>query len=366
MLHKDLLVVGAGPAGLTLANLSLPHIPVTIISSNLPDDKASSRASGLQPRTLDILDQIGVLARVRCQAIELLGNKIYVDGDQRYGFSFYDPKTQQHGLSIDQWRIERLLEEQLNSQGTAVQWGTTLIKLAPSEDHVEVTVRRPDQELEKWSCSFVVGCDGGRSIVRRSADISFPGETYQERSFMCEALVQGDLEAGYMHYFVGADSRLVLVPLNTRGLFKLSGALAPHATGSPEEQVQALVLKHGQGRLTLEHLTDFRTYSIHARIADKFVNDRLFLCGDAAHLFPPNGGQGMNVAIEDAAILANLFGLYSKTGNESSLSSYDGRAQEVRVRLDEVRASRSRFSYEGLRQGLGADKEQRRIEKEEL
>lgn len=367
MIEKDILVVGAGPAGLALSSVLLPEIPFTCISEVNQPKSTHSRATGIQPRTLEILRSAGILDAVRREALTLRGNVIYLDGQRIRAMSFFDPQTGEHGLSLDQRRIESLLTEKLKEQGRPVEWGLSLVGLESNSDSVTAEVQLKNGSTEQWRCQYVVGCDGGRSVVRRAAGIDFPGTTYDERSFVLDTLVSGDLEPGYMHFFVGKESRLVLVPLNDRGLYKASGALPPEASGSLEEQFQALVAQHGRGTLSAEPITPIFTYVMHARLADTFLrNERIFLCGDAAHLFPPNGGQGMNVALEDAFELAQAFNAFSSSRNHAILASYGERRQTVKEALKLVEASKERYSHSALSAGLDFEQEQRRIQCEEL
>lgn len=367
MIEKDLLIVGAGPAGLTLASALLPAVPATIISEPSRPRGTHSRATGIQPRTLEILSAVGIVEAVQREALTLLGNRVYVDGIERLSVSFYDPLTRQHGLSLDQRRIEALLEDRSAALGREVAWGTSLVDLHEDGNRIMAEVQRDDGSTELWGCRFVVGCDGGRSAVRKAAGIPFSGTTYPERSFVLDALVHGDLEPGFMHYFVGRSSRLVLVPLNGRGLFKVSGAFAPDAEGDDLQLLASLAREHGRGRLDIEPLTPCATYVMHARLADAFQrNSRIFLCGDAAHLFPPNGGQGMNVALEDAFELARAFNQLAQDGTLSGLERYEGRRIEVAKRLQDVVDAKSLYSYERLQAPLDPRAEQQRIESQEL
>jgi 2-polyprenyl-6-methoxyphenol hydroxylase-like FAD-dependent oxidoreductase len=367
MIEKELLIVGAGPAGLTLASALLPSVPATVISEHSRPQSFHSRATGIQPRTLDILSSVGIIDAVRREALTLLGNRVYVDGVERLAVSFYDPQTRQHGLSLDQRRIEKLLEDRSAKLGRDVAWGTSLVDLHEGNGRVMAEVQRDDGSTELWGCRFVVGCDGGRSAVRKAAGIPFSGTTYTERNFVLDGLVHGDLEPGFMHYFVGKETRLVLVPLNDRGLFKVSGAFAPNAEGDELALLAALAREHGRGAIDIEPLTPCTTYVMHARIADAFQrNGRIFLCGDAAHLFPPNGGQGMNVALEDAFELARVFNRLAEGAESSDLARYEGRRGEVAKRLQAVIDTKDLYSYERLQAPLDPSQEQRRIEREEL
>lgn len=367
MIEKELLIVGAGPAGLALSSMLLPKLPLTCISERQQTQVSHSRATGIQPRTLGILNTTGILDTVRREAVTLKGNIIYLDGEQIRAMSFFDPETGEYGLSLDQRRIESLLADKLTERGRSIEWGTVLVGLEDLGHSVRAEVQHENGSVEQWSCRRVVGCDGGRSAVRKLANIAFPGSTYEEQSFVLDVLMHGDLEPGYMHFFVGKDSRLVLVPLNDRGAFKASGALPPGGTGSLEEQFQRLVTVHGLGRLTAEPLTPINSYVMHARIADTFrVENRIFLCGDAAHLFPPNGGQGMNLALEDASELAMALNFFAESEDPTRLAAYSERREVAVKALASVVASKERYSYESLTAGVDFAREQRRIESEEL
>lgn len=367
MIQKDLVIVGAGPAGLTLGAALLPDIPATIISSAPDVTKSHSRATGIQPRTLAIFDSIGLLERVRQEALTLKGNKIYLDGKECYAVSFYDPIRGEHGLSLDQRRIESLLLDKLSKASRAVEWGTSLLALHESPQGIEATIRKPDDSIEEWNCQRIIGCDGGTSAVRRSANIPFSGKTYQEQNFVLDAQVHGDLDSGYMHYFVNAESRLVLVPLNGASLFKVSGAFSSSRDTNGIEALLDLVKCHGLGRLSIEPVTPIHLYSMHARCADTFQRDgRLFLCGDAAHLFPPNGGQGLNVALEDAYHLAELLNHAANHSDEDKLQEYQQRREIVSTNLQTVTETKDRYKYANLRMEFDQKAEQELIQRNEL
>jgi 2-polyprenyl-6-methoxyphenol hydroxylase-like FAD-dependent oxidoreductase len=372
--HKELLIVGAGPAGLVLNSALLPEIPVTHISVKSQGLSPHSRATGIQPRVSSILDSLGILERVKEAAITLTGNTIYVDGEKKYSVSFYDPVTKSHELSIDQRALEELIELHLSERNRQIEWESKLIALECENGEITADVLTPKGQ-ERWSCDYVVGCDGGRSIVRSCSGISFPGETYPENSFVLDGIVHGDLDRTSMHYFISKESRLVLVPIGRENLFKVSGAFPSHTTPTLSD-LAMIVANHSKGAFTIEPMTPIHTYQMHARMVTSLSqSDRIFLCGDAAHLFPPNGGQGMNVAIEDAHVLAQLFNKiamhYSSLASARScqnnpLQNYETRLSELTARLASVKAAKEKYSYNSLTSEFNVSEEQSRIEKDEL
>jgi 2-polyprenyl-6-methoxyphenol hydroxylase-like FAD-dependent oxidoreductase len=373
--HKEVLIVGAGPAGLTLAAALAPTIEATVISARPSTKVLHSRATGIQPRLVTILESLGVLDRVLESAINLTGNTIYVDGEQRYSVSFYDPVTKAHGLSLDQRLLERFIEEQLPSLGRSVNWTTRLRGIVRSHDSLIAEVE-DGRSIYQWECDYVIGCDGARSTVREAAGIPLLGITYDEVNFVLDGAIHGDLDPTSMHYFVAADSRLVLVPIGGKNVFKISGAL-PKTAGAPSSiSVAKLVAQHSRGRFWLEPLTAVSQYFMHAKIADTFsMEERVFLCGDAAHLFPPNGGQGMNVAIEDAYCLAALFNTLTAQRGEiaqgacaegNPLSGFNARRAQALERLEHAQATKANYSYEALTTTFDQAVEQSNLEAKEL
>lgn len=372
--HKELLVVGAGPAGLVLNSALLPEIPVTHISVKAQGLSPHSRATGIQPRVSSILDSLGILERIKEKAITLTGNTIYVDGEKRYSVSFYDPITKSHEVSIDQRILEELMELHLSEKNKRIEWDTKLLTLHRNEEEILVDVVTP-KGTERWSCDYVVGCDGGRSTIRTCTGIPFPGETYIEKNFVLDGIVHGDLDRTSMHYFISSESRLVLVPIGREKLFKVSGAFPSSSDPSPSI-LSEMVAQHSKGLFTIEPITPLHNYQMHARMVPTLSSgERIFLCGDAAHLFPPNGGQGMNVAIEDAFILAQLFNEISVRYpslasayhcKNNPLQNYQQRADEISTRLEAVKAAKEKYSYTSLQSEFNLSTEQSRINQNEL
>lgn len=362
----DLLIVGAGPAGLTLAHHAFQRdLSFRIIDSgSVVDRPLSSRATGIQPRLIQLLDALDILDQVRAEAIPLLGNSIYCDGKPVRTFSFFDARTGEHGLSLDQSRIESFLEQQLVKNGVVLERESEFLQQQQSEESVRSLVTGPGGEREEIESRFVIGCDGGRSAVRKSAGIAFPGHTYDELSFVSDGKIVGDVDPGFMHYCVAEDSRLVLVPLRREGHFKISGALPKGELQQGSELVSRLLLRHLGPRAELVELNAFRTYKMHARCADHFQDRRILLCGDAAHLFPPNGGQGLNVAMEDACALSDFL-IEACDAGVSVLRPYEARREMVLALLSDIRSTKDRYSYENVRQ-MDAELEQERIRRVEL
>ena len=349
-----------------LANLlARTHLKFVVIDKASPD-RRPSRATGLQPRLLELLQRLGIKDEVLERAISLHGSRIFVDGKLTSTTSFFDPRTKSYALSLDQGILEGMLAGILKKRGGRVEWSKQLLGLKRHEKGWIANVTDSNCRSEKVAATIVVGCDGGRSKVRSVLDIAFPGETYSETAFISDCLVTSDLAPQFMHFFFTNSFRLVLVPF-TQNRYKVSGGMQakPFDAGLP--LIRRMARDVYPGQLQFEAITDFRFYRMHARSAEAYSKSNVFLCGDAAHLFPPNGGQGLNLAVEDAFILGELLGHYCKTREEKSLQSYALRKTQIEEKLAQVKLTKSRYSYEALiSQPIDEQQENKRVIKEEL
>ena len=336
----DILVAGAGPAGLVLALQAHDHGAVVRVIERRPEAVRPSRALILHARTLEVLRPLGVTQALLARA-DIAPTVDLQLGSRVARITLADlalPDTAFPHLSlIRQMDVERVLAGALADRGVEVERGTELARVRDSPEGVRAILRSPARS-EETLFGFVAGCDGPASTVRDRAGIGWPGRPYPVEVVLADAELDGDLADDAARVVAGRRGLLFVFRLGERATWRLlatrpAGAdqLVPGPFGPPvpAAELQALLDEAGLGAQITDLAWSSRV-SVQHRVADRFRQGRLFLAGDAAHAYSPATGQGMNAAIQDAANLGwKLAFAAAEPGHGPLLDSYDRERRPV-------------------------------------
>ncbi|MFI7286674.1 FAD-dependent monooxygenase [Streptomyces anulatus] len=380
----DVLIVGAGPTGLVLAcDLARRGTAVRIVDRS-PAPPRTSRAKGPNPRSLEILDDLGVAEEVLAAGSAPLPMLKYRD---RLPVAEADPWADSapspdagfdRGWLIAQWRLEGILRDRLAGYGVRVEPGREVVGLTQGRHeggggdeggrgdeggggHVDVTYA----DGPAGRARYVVGCDGAHSSVRKLLGIGFEGTTDEDQVMVCGDvdLAEGALDRTRWHQWFDEDGAVMLCPIpGTRtGWWFQAGPerdgrgrpLAPSADGFRRLLAHHTALP-GQALTRAELLS---TYRVNVRMADRFRAGRVLLAGDAAHVHAIAGGLGMNTGIQDAFNLGWKLGLVlAGHADARLLDTYEEERLPVAARTLDLASERLRATLEAIRRpGGGLD-----------
>lgn len=316
----DALIVGAGPTGLTLAAQLHTFGTRFRIIDRLQDRTHESRALAVQARSLEVLQSLGLgealVARGRTSTRLMIhfGRRTAVRVqlgdigavDTRFPFILF----------VSQAETEAVLDEYLASAGETVERGVELIDFLPIDDGMRCALRHSDGREERVCASYLVGCDGAHSTVRKGAGIPFEGGKYLQTFVLGDVEVTGPLELDAIHSFPGGRGLAMFFPLGRPTTWRVIAMqsnndamegnynIVEHdVTQSKElslEELQAIIDPPTDGSLRLHDPAWLTKFQLHHRQARRYRKDRIFLAGDAAHIHSPAGAQGMNTGIQDA------------------------------------------------------------------
>lgn len=308
----EVLIVGAGPTGLSLA-LQLQRFGVRPrIVDRRPDRVQESRALAIQPRSLELLRPPGIARTLARRGNDAVGVRLHA-GNRVVSIPLFDLGLDDTEypflLFLSQAETEEVLGEYLAGRGVRVERGVELTGFEAGEEVVACRLRRADGRTERIEASYLVGCDGAHSTVRHGAGIAFEGSAYPQTFVLADLEVKGGLEPDCVHAYTGARGTLFFFPLGHPATWRLQSMQShskddedrSRATGEPSlEALQKIVDGFTDGDLRL-HDPAWRTYfRIHRRQAATYRAGRVILAGDAAHVHSPAGAQGMNTGIQDA------------------------------------------------------------------
>ena len=310
MMHSDVLIIGAGPTGLILA-LWLTKLGVKVrIVDKTAEPGTTSRALGVQARTLELYRQLDLTDAVLNHGHKVPAVNLWVKGEPAARLSFerigsdLTPYSFLHIFPQDQH--ERLLIERLQALGVFVERRTELVSFTEEGGRVIARLRGPEGREETCETSYIAGCDGAHSTVRGTIGTGFPGGTYRQVFYVADVEAAGPPVNGELHVDLDEADFLGVFPLTGKGRARLIGTVrderADHADTLKFEDVSDRAIKHL--KVEVRKVNWFSTYHVHHRVAEHFRKGRAFLVGDAAHIHSPAGGQGMNTGIGDAINLA--------------------------------------------------------------
>lgn len=331
----DVLIVGAGPSGLALANTLAKAGVAHVVLDKLPSGQGTSRAAVIHAHTLEVLDDIGVSDRLVAEGMNLSRFTIQ-DRDRTLMQLQFDelPSRYPSLLMLPQDRTEAVLVAALEKTGGSVQRGWKVEKVEDLGDRVRVTASSASGQ-RVLEARYVVGADGMHSVVREAAGIGFSGGTYED------SFVLADVEMDWAHgrndvkLFFASGGMLVVAPL-PGGTFRIVALLADAPAQPNVADIQALFDARGprDGSTKITKVVWSSRFRLHHRVADAYRKGRLFLAGDAAHVHSPAGGQGMNTGLVDAWILGRVLGeVVLGHRDESFLDSYEKMRRPAAVKV---------------------------------
>lgn len=358
----DVLVVGAGPVGLTMAGELARHGVSCRIVDRLAEPLPYCRAIGVTPRTLEVWDDMGI-------AREMVDAGIWIDGLRSVIHGH--PKTDAYldfsdlpyaELGLPQYETERLLTRHLDRFGLSVERGTVFRMLEQDDTGVSVSLEKGGA-TEQASFRYVVGCDGAHSAVRHALGIAFEGEAFPMLFMLGDVRIDWQLPRSMALRALrlvenAAPDMFIAIPLPEPGRYRVS-MVAPAslaAVGGSDHGIQSEA--RGPELADLQaiaddllpekpRLADLRwssTFRIGMRLAEAYRRRRCFIAGDAAHIHPPTGGQGMNTGIQDAYNLAwKLKLVLDGTASGHMLDSYEAERRPVGAEV----VARTRAASEG-------------------
>jgi len=319
----DVLIVGAGPVGLFLANECVRRgLTFRIIEKNSGQSE-HSKALAIFPRTLEIFDMAGVAGPFlevanRCTSV------VIVTPERTLARMQFEPEGTPYSFiaMVPQNVTERLLVEVLQQRGEQVEYDTAFVSAEQQEDAVSVTLNRQGA-TSTVRASFVVGCDGAHSQVRKALNLTLEGGEYADSFLLADVDTNQTLPADQLQLCPSEFGPLAIFPMNaTRRRIVATIDQQEGETPSLDLVRRLLVQRapHGIEALALHWSSYFR---IHHRHAPKLQDGRMMIAGDAAHIHSPFGGQGMNTGLHDAWNLVWKLDLFLRGGgNLQLLSSY--------------------------------------------
>jgi pentachlorophenol monooxygenase len=318
----DVLVAGAGPVGLTVGSELRRHGVDCRVVDRLLDPPRYAKAVGIQPRTLEVWEDMGLVREVLDAAIEMRGQIMFVNGEEVARLELSLPADVPYAfMALAQYETERILNEHMERLGGRVERGIALERIAQDDDGV-TAVLVGSQGEERVRAHFLVGCDGAHSVVRHELGLGFEGGRFAEEYMLGDLEVSWSFPPGFgiraMHVTDGnTDDILVCIPLPGSGRYRMSMFVPPELAGTETdhgfasdrpaptlEHIQAVLDRLAPEKAIGHNLRWSSIFRISHRLVDRYSSGPVFVCGDAAHIHPPTGAQGMNTGIQDGYNLA--------------------------------------------------------------
>jgi len=355
-MDTQVLIVGAGPTGLMLANqLAKRLVHVTIIDQH-SGPSVQTKALGVQARTMEIYARLGIAERAIEMGRRAVGASMWVAGKRAarvpLGDIGADLSPYPFLLILGQDDNEALLGEVLAGQGVQIQWNSKLVDLVQSADGVTARIERQDGSFDEIAAAWVAGCDGARSTVRQACDIPFSGAPYQHVFYVADTRATGSMAPDELNVYLWRGGFHLFFPLRGKDHWRVVGILPAElrsrdalAFDDVAPYVCSEVGRSDTGdAVAFQECRWFSTYHVHHRHADRFRDHRCFLLGDAAHIHSPVGAQGMNTGLQDAYNLAwKLALVLSGNAGQGLLDSYETERVPVAERL--LRTTDQAFNF---------------------
>lgn len=344
--HYDVLLVGAGPVGLLLGNLLRQAGISTMMVEKRPLRSMQSKASTINPYSLAILRSLGLADEAIRRGKKLSELALFWNDSRLMKVDYRRvPSIYKFILSLSQPAAERMLEERYLASGGEMLRDAEADAVSESEEGVQLSLT----DKRALNAHFLIGCDGMRSTVRDLVGIGYEGDDLGIELVLADCQLDPACQppSERVWYFVREDHFAVVIPLES-GLHRIYVKRRPAEAQTPvnasREGFQNLLDTHGLGRLRISQLTWSSKVTLNSRLATSFTTRRVFLCGDAAHVFPPLGGLGMNTGFQDAIGLAwRLSAVLRGASSGDALRAYNEERRSMAEALIQRTAATARL-----------------------